>query len=128
MDELQNILYAEDDADIRQVAILALEQVGGFTVHAVENGQEVLGALSGFPAQLILLDVMMPVMDGVTAYQQIREDQRYNGLPVVLMTARVQPADVQKYRSMGIADVIEKPFDPMTLGDRIRRIWQAQNA
>jgi CheY-like chemotaxis protein len=128
MDELRHILYAEDDADIRQVAILALEQVGGFTVRAVENGQEVLDALKEFSAQLVLLDVMMPVMDGVSAYKRMQLDSQLAALPVVLMTARVQPAEVQQYQAIGIADVIEKPFDPMTLAERIRGIWNGVHA
>ncbi len=128
MDELRHILYAEDDSDIRQVAILALEHVGGFTVRAVENGQQVLDDLAEFPSQLVLLDVMMPVMDGVTAYKRMQLDPGLAALPVVLMTARVQPSEVQQYRTIGIADVIEKPFDPMTLADRIRAIWKSVHA
>ncbi|MFT5852304.1 MAG: two-component system OmpR family response regulator [Colwellia sp.] len=121
---LERILYAEDDSDIQQIAIIALETVGGFTVKICNDGLEALAAIENFAPQLLLLDVMMPNMDGPKALAKIREIHSYNKTPVIFMTARVQQAEVKKYLDMGAIGVIAKPFDPMTLADQIQEIWR----
>ena len=123
MQTLERILYAEDEPDIQQVASLALEVVGGFTLKTCNSGLEAVNEIEGFAPQLLLFDVMMPDLDGPTALAKIREIEAYRETPAIFMTAKVQPAEVQKYLDMGAVDVIPKPFDPMTLATQIQEIW-----
>lgn len=124
MQTLERILYAEDEADIQQVASLALEMVGGFALKTCNSGLEALAEIEAFEPQLLLLDVMMPDMDGPGTLARIREIEAYKAVPVVFMTAKVQPSEIQGYLDMGAAGVIAKPFDPMTLATQIRDIWE----
>ncbi len=121
---LSRILYVEDDLDIQEVAKIALEEIGGFTVKICNSGLDAVEAAPGFMPEFILLDVMMPGMDGPSTLVALRELEGFNDIPVVFMTAKVMDGEVKRYRDMGAADVIAKPFDPMTLSDRIREIWQ----
>jgi len=123
MQPLERILYAEDESDIQQVASLALEVVGGFTLKTCNSGLEAVNEIEAFAPQLLLFDVMMPEMDGPTALAKIREIEAYKDTPAIFMTAKVQPAEVQQYLDMGAVDVIPKPFDPMTLATQIQEIW-----
>ncbi|QIT54886.1 response regulator [Aquisalimonas sp. 2447] len=124
MRELKSILYVEDDEDIRQVAQLALEDVGGFRVKLCESGQQALDSVASFEPDLILLDVMMPDMDGIETFNRLHERGAINNLPVILMTAKVHPEEMAHYREMGVFDVIPKPFDPMTVSEDIQRMWE----
>ncbi|HEX5792542.1 MAG TPA: response regulator [Rheinheimera sp.] len=123
MTELQRIMHVEDDPSIQQVAKIALEAVGGFTVHTCGSGQQALADYPVFVPQLILLDVMMPGMDGPTTLQHLQQQYDLAGVPTVFMTAKVQSNEVASYKALGAADVVVKPFDPMTLSDQIRQIW-----
>ncbi|MHA7880281.1 MAG: response regulator [Saccharospirillum sp.] len=125
---LNRILYVEDDPDIRAVGELALAQVGGFTVALCSSGREALDTVHDFQPDLILLDVMMPGMDGIETFQALRESASLDTVPVVFMTAKVQSADLERYRQLGITEIISKPFDPMSLSDQVRQIWQGVNA
>ena len=115
------ILYAEDEKDIRTITQIALEDIGGFEVKYCENGKEVLAAINEFQPDLLLLDVMMPVMDGPETIKKIREEQKFKDIPAIFMTAKIQPEEVVQYQEMGVVDVITKPFDPMKLAEKIRR-------
>ena len=121
---LQKIMLVEDEEDIRAVAELALEAVGGFTLKACESGASALESLDRFRPQLILLDVMMPMMDGPSTLREIRKKPGFADTPAIFMTAKVQPDEIRNYLALGAVDVIPKPFDPMTLSDRIREIWE----
>ena len=123
-DKLTRILYVEDEPDIQTVARLALETLGGFTVEICSSGSEALDRAPGFQPQLILLDVMMPGMDGPTTLGKLRELPQFASTPVIFMTAKVQPSEVAGYRAIGAVDVIPKPFDPMTLSGQIQAIWE----
>jgi CheY-like chemotaxis protein len=124
MQTLERILYAEDEPDIQQVASLALEMVGGFTLRTCNSGLEALAEIEAFEPQLLLFDVMMPGMDGPSTLAKIREMEAYKATPAVFMTAKVQPNEIQSYLDMGAAGVIPKPFDPMTLATQIQEIWE----
>jgi len=124
MTELQHIMHVEDDPSIQQVAKIALEAVGGFTVHTCSSGQQALADYPAFTPQLILMDVMMPGMDGPTTLQQLQQKYDLSGIPTVFMTAKVQSNEVSSYKALGAADVVVKPFDPMTLSEQIRQIWR----
>ena len=122
--ELKRILYVEDEPNIRTIAVTVLEAVGGFTVITCDSGKTALEAAPGANADLILLDVMMPEMDGPATLQALREIPQTAQTPVVFMTAKVQASEIQHYKSLGAIDVIAKPFDPMTLSAQIGEIWQ----
>jgi two-component system OmpR family response regulator len=121
---LTKILYAEDEPDIQSIAQMALEMMGGYTLKVCNNGQEALEAAEAFAPDLILLDVMMPSMDGPTAFQQMRKIPSLANVPVIFMTAKVQSQEVEAYKAMGAIDVIAKPFDPMILSETIQSLWE----
>jgi two-component system, OmpR family, response regulator len=123
---LNRILYVEDEPDIRFVAEMALQAVGGFTVVTCTSGEEALGAAPAARADLLLLDVMMPGMDGPGTLKALRALAATAQTPVIFMTAKVQAAEVAVYKALGALEVIAKPFDPMTLAAQIQRIWDAQ--
>lgn len=122
--ELKRILYVEDEANIRTIAVTVLEAVGQFTVIACSSGKQALEAAPVANADLILLDVMMPEMDGPAALKGLREIPQTAQTPAIFMTAKVQTSEIQHYKSLGAVDVIAKPFDPMTLSAQISEIWQ----
>jgi len=127
MSDLKRILCVEDEPDIQAVARLALEMVGGFTVKVCSSGQEALDSVAAFAPDLILMDVMMPGMDGPATLQALRAQADLAAIPVVFMTAKVQPEEVQHYKDIGAVDVIPKPFDPMTLASQVRDAWMRRN-
>lgn len=121
---LTRILYVDDDDDIRTVAVFSLEIVGGFEVAACGSGVEALERAITFAPQLLLLDVMMPEMDGPAVLAALRALPATAATPAIFMTAKVQTAEVERLRTLGAIDVIAKPFDPMQLPDKIRAVWQ----
>jgi two-component system OmpR family response regulator len=121
---LNHILYAEDEPDIKAIAQIALEDIGGFTVKYCSTGKEVLEAAKTFTPDLLLLDVMMPEMDGPTALIEIRKLPQFADVPVIFMTAKIQTNEIDRYRTMGAIDVISKPFDPLLLADMIKAAWE----
>ncbi|MEM9597315.1 MAG: response regulator [Acidobacteriota bacterium] len=120
---LQRILLVEDETDIQMVARLALEDLGGFQVEVCASGSEALQRGPTFSPQLILLDFMMPGMDGGSTMGALGELPKLASVPVVFLTARAQLEEMAEYRRLGAFDVIVKPFDPMTLSQRVREIW-----
>lgn len=127
-DDLVRVLYADDEEDILSVATLSLEMVGGLTVTTCASGAAALAEARRRRPDLIMLDVMMPEMDGPTAVKHIRADPSLADIPVVLLTARVRGTEVDEYLALGADGVIPKPFDPMTLADEVRRIWRMARA
>ena len=121
---LERILYVEDDPDIRSVAKLALEAVGGFAIEDCSSGREALEKAEDFAPQLMILDVMMPDMDGPTTLAKLRDLPATADVPAIFMTAKVQRQEVEDYKALGAIDVIAKPFDPMTLAEQVTRIWE----
>jgi two-component system OmpR family response regulator len=121
---LHRILLVEDEADIQTVAQLALESVGGFTVEVCSSGYEAIDRAPGFAPDLILLDVMMPRLDGPATLKALRQLPQTAVTPVVFITAKVQPHEIERFKEMGALDVIAKPFDPMTLSATVSNIWQ----
>lgn len=128
MMELEKIMHIEDDLSIQEVTRVALEIVGGFTMISCSSGAEGLQQVERFAPQLILLDVMMPGMDGPETLAQLRQLPATKTTPVVFMTAKVQEHEIQEYYQLGAAGVIIKPFDPMTLSHDIKKIWVQSHA
>lgn len=120
---LRRILYVEDDEPIRSVGLMTLQTVGGFEVVVCASGAEALERAPAAAADLILLDVMMPGMDGPETLAKLRALPETATTPVVFLTARVQPNEVAELRVLGAADVLAKPFEPMSLPDKLREIW-----
>lgn len=123
-DKLVKILYVEDDPDIQTVARLALEMLGGFTLEICSSGEDALSRAPDFDPQLVLLDVMMPGMDGPTTLTHLRDIPQFVATPIIFMTAKVQPNEVAGYKALGAVDVIPKPFDPMALSAQVAAIWE----
>jgi two-component system OmpR family response regulator len=122
---LSRILFVEDDPDIQVVATLALESLGGFRVLACSSGAEALSRFAELAPDLVLLDVMMPGMDGPATLEALRRLPGGSTTPVVFMTARVQAHEVSRYKALGAVEVISKPFDPMRLAEVVREIWSS---
>jgi two-component system, OmpR family, response regulator len=121
---MNKILHIEDESDIQEVARIALQDVGGFDVTAVGSGREgVAAAKSGTP-DLILLDVMMPGMDGPTTLRELKGCPETSSIPVIFMTAKAQSHEIERYLSLGALGVITKPFDPMTLADEVQALLE----
>ena len=123
MTSLNKILYAEDEDDIREIATLALETIGELETITCESGVPVIELALSFQPQLILLDVMMPDMDGPTTLKALKTHEQLKSTPVVFLTAKILPDEIERFKSLGAVAVISKPFDPMTLADQIKQIW-----
>ncbi len=122
---MAKILYVDDEPDIREVAQMSLELDDGLEVRACGSGREALPAAAQWQPDLILLDVMMPEMDGPTTLQALRSDPATSAIPVVFITARSQAAEVEALLRSGALGVIPKPFDPMTLAASVRAFLAA---
>jgi len=120
---LRSILLVEDDPDIRAIATLSLEALGGFGVTSAASGPEALAVVHALAPDLILLDYMMPGMDGGEVLATLRADPRLRDIPVAFMTAKVRPEDVIRLKSLGAVAVVAKPFDPGELPDELKRVW-----
>jgi CheY-like chemotaxis protein len=125
---LKRILYAEDEDDIREIAVLAIESLGGFECATCNSGVDVMTLAHSFQPQLILLDVMMPTMDGPATLQALKQNPQLQNIPVVFLTAKIMTEEVNRFKNMGAIDIIAKPFDPMTLAAQIQAIWDHYHA
>jgi len=122
---LRNILLVDDEPDIRTLVSLILERMGGMQVRAEASGPAALAALtSGYEPDLILLDVMMPGMDGVQTLAAIRAMPALARLPICFLTAKVHPAELQRWHDLGINAVLTKPFSPARLVEQVRECWE----
>ncbi|WP_445767636.1 response regulator [Rheinheimera sp.] len=121
---LERVMHVEDDESIRAVAEIALTDVAGFTLLSCDSGQSALAQAEAFAPQLILLDVMMPQMDGLQTLTALRQIPALEKTPVVFMTAKIQQAEKQRYLDAGAVGIIEKPFEPMELGDTLSQLYQ----
>lgn len=123
MSELKQILLVEDELDIQIIARMALQKLGGYSVEVCSSGQEALEKVISYRPDVILLDVMMPGLDGPGTLKALRQPVPGCQAPVIFMTAKVQPSEVAEYRTLGALDVIAKPFDPMGLAALVASIW-----
>jgi len=116
-----NVILAEDDLDIQLVARLALKRAG-FDVTVVGNGQEALDAVKAQPPDVILLDWMMPTLDGPETCRRLKADPATASIPVIFLTAKSQQAEIQRGLSLGAAGYVTKPFDALALGQHVKDI------
>lgn len=122
---LTKILYVEDDPHIQRIAQIALQKVGGFEVKICSSGMEALTEAHIFNPDLVLLDVMLPEMNGLAILEALRRDAQTEKIPVVFMTAKIQASDIEDYCRPGVLGVVFKPFDPMTLAAKLREFWDS---
>ncbi len=116
---MRRILIIDDEDDIREVAALSLETVAGWTVCTANSGTTgIQKAISERP-DAILMDVMMPAMDGPTTFRQMQNTPGLAHIPVLLLTAKVQGVDQRRFAGLGVSGVLFKPFDPLTLADQM---------
>lgn len=125
MPELNKIMAVEDEPDIRLVLEVALRDVAGFDLQVCSSGAQALDTAPAFQPDLILLDVMMPEMDGPETLGELRRLPETAETPVIFLTAKVQPQEVKRFLELGARGVISKPFDPMTLADEVRQVWSS---
>jgi CheY-like chemotaxis protein len=123
---LAHILCVEDDPDIRAILELSLGTVGQLQTSLCESGEEALSAVPRLRPDLILLDVMMPGMDGLETLQALRQINEVSTIPIIFMTAKAQRQDIESYMAIGALAVLTKPFDPMTLADEVRRLYASR--
>ncbi len=122
---LERVLCVEDDEDIRRILRLALERIGGMTVDLVADPAEAIERMVEFRPDLVVLDWMMPGIDGPTLLRKMRETPALASLPVVFATAKASPREIAELVALGAAGVISKPFAPKELPAKLRAIWDA---
>lgn len=120
--EIHHVLLVDDEPNIRLIAQTGLQALTDWTVTLAENGEEALTCARAKRPDLILLDMMMPDMDGPTTLTQLRKLDNLKDVPVIFMTAKVQSHEVDEYLKMSAAGVISKPFNPMTLHEDVLNI------
>jgi two-component system, OmpR family, alkaline phosphatase synthesis response regulator PhoP len=117
-----NILIIDDEYDIRAVAELALKAVGGWQVCTAESGRAGLQMAEQFQPDAILLDVMMPEMNGIETFQALQAKANTQNIPVILLTAKTQASDRRRFADLGVAGIIPKPFKAMNLPAQVAEI------
>ena len=121
---LQRICYVEDDEDIQRIVRMSLERVGKMTVEVVGDPTKAIEAMTGFGPDLVMLDWMMPAMDGPALFRQMQLRPETKALPVVFITAKAAQRDLDELMKMGTAATISKPFSPKDLPEQLREIWK----
>jgi CheY-like chemotaxis protein len=121
---LNRICYVEDDEDIRRIVRMSLERVGKMTVELVADSTLALEAITAFGPDLVLLDWMMPGLDGPSVFRQMKLRPEMSALPVVFITAKASSAELDELMTLGAAGAISKPFSPKDLPDQLREIWK----
>jgi len=124
MSELRRVLCVEDDPDIRMILEFSLGGLGGYEVLGCAGGRAALAQAGAFRPDLVLLDVMMPDLSGPETLAALRELPEMRGVPVVFITAKAMPEEVEKLLEYGATGVIVKPFDPVALPQQIRIYWE----
>jgi CheY-like chemotaxis protein len=116
---MRRILIIDDEDDIREIAALSLEATAGWKIITAGSGIEGISMAIAERPDAILMDVMMPGMDGPTTFRNMQQNPAIAGIPVLLLTAKVQGVDQRRFASLGVAGVLLKPFDPLTLASQI---------
>jgi CheY-like chemotaxis protein len=111
----RSIVVVDDDEDVRRLLVLSLSRVGGHDVRAVGSGEACLAEIHREMPDAVVLDVMMPVMDGPATLAEIRVDPQAFDVPVVFLTAGIVDSDVERLRTLPVSGVLHKPFDPIRL-------------
>jgi CheY-like chemotaxis protein len=125
---VHSVLIIDDEDDIREIATLSLEAVAGWNVYTASSGAEGIASAVSLHPDAILMDVMMPGMDGPTTFKTMQQTEGIEHIPVILLTAKVQGMDQRRFAELGVAAVLLKPFDPMLLAQQIANAlgWKDQ--
>jgi two-component system cell cycle response regulator len=123
---LKTLLYVDDDPDIREIVQMSLSLDGQLTVLTSDGGERALLKMRVEHPDLVVLDVMMPGMDGPTLLKRMRQDPGLAQIPVIFMTAKASAQETQRFRELSAIGVIAKPFDPMALSAQVRALWEAR--
>ncbi len=118
----KRVLLVDDEDDIREVAAMSLETVAGWTTIAARSGGEGLRIAAEQQPDAILLDVMMPDMDGPSTFRSLQESQATKSIPVIFLTAKAQTREQRGFQELGAQGVISKPFDPLTLAEKVSEL------
>ena len=124
MKKLDRIFYVEDEPDLQTIVQITLESIGGFTVGVCDSGDDAIIEAPAFKPDMVLLDMMMPGLNGIETLGALKTLPEMADTPVVFVTAKANTDDLYKYKTLGAAGTIPKPFDPVTLSDEIRQIWE----
>lgn len=127
MKELKKILYAEDEPDVQTVVELTIQSMSNYEIKLCDNGKTLLECVEGYSPDLILLDVMMPEMDGPTTFRNLQLNEKTKDIPVIFMTAKAQVHEIEIFKETGVLGIITKPFDPINLCNDIQKIWNESN-
>jgi CheY-like chemotaxis protein len=122
--QLNRICYVEDDEDIQRIVRLSLERVGKMTVEVVGDPTLAIDAMIAFKPDLVMLDWMMPKMDGPALFRAMRERPETRALPVVFITAKASQRELDELIAMGALGTVSKPFSPKDLPEQLRQLWQ----
>ena len=120
---LARICYVEDDEDIQRIVRMSLERVGKMTVEVVSDSTKAVDVIVAFKPDLVLLDWMMPVMDGPAVFRAMKERAETKDLPVVFITAKASQRELDELTALGAAGAISKPFSPKDLPNQLRAVW-----
>ena len=121
---LNRICYVEDDEDIQRIVRLSLEKVGKMTVEVVSDPTLAIEAIKAFQPDLVMLDWMMPKMDGPTLFREMKQRPEISALPVVFITAKASQRELDELTALGAVGTISKPFSPKDLPEQLRQIWK----
>lgn len=125
MKPLERILHAEDDVDIQFLLELSFETRPEFVYHCCDNGEVLLSQVHDFQPDLIVLDMMMPRLNGLETLDKLKEDSRTRDIPVIFLTAKIQPEEVSHYQKRGAFAILFKPIELTSLPDQLKALWQS---
>jgi CheY-like chemotaxis protein len=121
---LLRICYVEDDEDIQRIVRMSLERVGKMTIEVVTDSTKAVDVMVAFKPDMVMLDWMMPVMDGPAVFRAMKGREETKALPVVFITAKASQRELDELIALGAAGVISKPFSPKDLPDQLRAVWK----
>jgi two-component system, OmpR family, response regulator len=124
---LRSVLYVDDDADIREIVQMSLTLDGELLVDLCDGGERALTKMRVERPDLVMLDVMMPGMDGPAVLARMRGDEALKLIPVIFMTAKAGTSEVARFLGLSAIGVIAKPFDPMALGGQVKALWKSHH-
>lgn len=124
--DIHKVMLVDDEPDIRKIGQMSLERVGHWATVMATSGSEAIELALRERPDVILLDVMMPGMDGPTTFQRLREQPSLAHIPIIFLTAKVQQSEIDRYHSLGAAGVLRKPFDPLSLPEEISSLLAAR--
>ena len=124
---LRTVLYVDDDADIREIVQMSLSLDNALSVDVCDGGDCAFTQMRATRPDLVMLDVMMPGMDGPSILARMRADADLKHIPVIFMTAKASASEVARFRGLTAIGVIAKPFDPMALGSQVKALWKSHH-